>query len=99
MPYNGFIGYDYDKILDGISDMNDVNKNVEALIQGLSQKTGTALESWTGPAAANYNELSQRIEKNFADMNQIVHDLAVQLSIRAEDMKAQDVRSGNRFGS
>jgi WXG100 family type VII secretion target len=97
MPNNGFIGYDYDAIFEGISQMNKVNKNVENLIEKLSQETGTALDNWSGPAAANYNELSKRIETNFGDMNTIVHQLATELGIRADDMKQQDVRSGNRF--
>jgi WXG100 family type VII secretion target len=97
MPNNGFIGYDYDVLFEGITQMNKVNKSVEGLIEKLSQETGTALDNWTGPAAANYNELSLRIEKNFGDMNTIVHDLATELGIRSDDMKQQDVRSGNRF--
>ncbi|SDT66452.1 WXG100 family type VII secretion target [Actinoplanes derwentensis] len=97
MP-DDFIGYDYSQIFEGITKMNNVNKAVEGLIQKLSMETGTALDNWTGPAAANYNELSLRIEKNFGDMNQIVHELATELGVRADDMQAQDVRSGNRFG-
>ena len=97
MANNDTIGYHYDTLLEGISQMNKVNKNVENLIEKLSQETGTALDNWSGPAAANYNELSLRIEKNFGDMNQIVHELATQLGINSDDMKQQDVRSGNRF--
>jgi WXG100 family type VII secretion target len=99
MPSNDTIGYHYDMILEGISQMNKVNKNVEGLIEKLSTETGTALDTWSGPAAANYNELSRRIEQNFGDMNHIVHQLATQLGINADDMKQQDVRSGNRFGN
>jgi WXG100 family type VII secretion target len=99
MASNGYIGYDYNALTEGISQMTKVNKSVEALIEKLSQETVTALENWTGPAAANYNELSQRIETNFGDMNTIVHQLATELGIRADDMKQQDVRSGNRFQS
>ena len=97
MANNDTIGYHYDTLLEGIAQMNKVNKNVENLIEKLSQETGTALDNWSGPAAANYNELSLRIEKNFGDMNQIVHELATQLGINSDDMKQQDVRSGNRF--
>ncbi|WP_326550878.1 WXG100 family type VII secretion target [Micromonospora sp. NBC_01813] len=92
------IGYQYEILFDGISQMQGVNREVEQLIQTLSQETGRALDTWSGPAAANYNELSLRIEKNFGDMNTIVHDLAKELKIRADDMKQQDIRSGNRFG-
>jgi WXG100 family type VII secretion target len=99
MPNNGYIGYNYDIILDGIEQMKGVNKSIESLIESLSSETGTALDNWTGPAAAHYNELSKRIEKNFGDMNTIVHDLATEVGIRSDDMQQQDVRSGNRFAS
>jgi WXG100 family type VII secretion target len=94
---SGKIGYNYDVLFEGISQMQGVNRNVEALIEGLVQETGRALDNWTGPAAANYNELSAQIEQDFGDMNTIVHELATQLRIRSDDMKQQDVRSGNRF--
>ena len=99
MANNGLITYQYEHIMDGISQMQKVNQNVEALIEKLSQETGHALDNWTGPAAAHYNALSLRIEQNFADMNSIVADLARELGMRADDMKQQDVRSGNRFGN
>lgn len=97
MP-TGKIGYNYDILFEGISQMQGVNRTVEGLIQSLAQETGHALDSWTGPAAANYNELSARIEKNFGDMNTIVYELANELKIRSDDMRQQDIRSGNRFG-
>ena len=93
----GKIGYNYDVLIEGITQMQGINRNVEALIESLAQETGRALDSWTGPAAANYNELSARIEKNFGDMNTIVYELAKELKIRSDDMKQQDIRSGNRF--
>lgn len=96
---NGRIGYQYDVLFEGISQMQGVNRTVEGLIEKLSQETGQALDTWSGPAAANYNELSARIEKNFGDMNTIVYELAKELQIRADDMQQQDVRSGNRFNS
>ncbi|WFE25469.1 WXG100 family type VII secretion target [Solwaraspora sp. WMMD791] len=92
------IGYDYGVLLDGVSRMQGINREVEQLIQNLSRETGQALDTWSGPAAANYNELSARIERNFGDMNTIVHDLAKELKIRSDDMQQQDIRSGNRFG-
>ncbi|ROO63202.1 WXG100 family type VII secretion target [Micromonospora sp. Llam0] len=94
---NGKMGYDYDILFEGISQMQGVNRSVEALIEKLSQETGQALDNWTGPAAANYNELSVRIEKNFGDMNTIVHELAKVIQLSSDDMKQQDIRSGNRF--
>ncbi|MFG2051454.1 WXG100 family type VII secretion target [Micromonospora sp. NPDC048935] len=99
MPDNGLIGYQYDQIFEGISQMQRVNRDVEGYIEKLSQETGHALDTWTGPAAANYNQLSKRIEDNFGDMNTIVAELAKELGIRADDMKEQDIRSGNRFGN
>ncbi|MFV2021195.1 WXG100 family type VII secretion target [Micromonospora sp. LOL_023] len=95
---NDSIGYKYDILFEGVSQMQGVNREVEQLIQSLSQETGRALDTWSGPAAANYNELSLRIEQNFGDMNTIVHELAKELKIRSDDMKEQDIRSGNRFG-
>lgn len=92
------IGYDYGVLFDGVSKMQGVNREVEQLIQSLSRETGQALDTWSGPAAVHYNQLSSRIEQNFADMNTIVHELAKELKIRSEDMQQQDIRSGNRFG-
>ncbi|MGW5578511.1 WXG100 family type VII secretion target [Micromonospora chokoriensis] len=97
MPVDGTIKYNYEIIEDGIGQMQSVNKNIEALIESLARETGSALDAWTGPAAANYNELSQRIEGNFADLNTIVHNLATTLGLKASDMHEMDVRRGNRF--
>ncbi|MFC0530927.1 WXG100 family type VII secretion target [Phytohabitans kaempferiae] len=89
--------YDYDVLLDGITQMQGINRNVEALIEGLARETGNALDSWTGPAAASYNMMARRIEQNFGDMNTIVYGLAKELQLRSDDMKQLDIRSGNRF--
>ncbi|GLZ02003.1 WXG100 family type VII secretion target [Actinoplanes sp. NBRC 103695] len=97
MPNNDLIGYNYNAIFEGISQMNKVNKNIEGLIEKLSQETGTALDNWTGSAAGSYNVMANDIEQKISDMNSIVHGLASQIGIRSDDMKQQDARSGNRF--
>ncbi|MGC4879762.1 WXG100 family type VII secretion target [Micromonospora sp. DT43] len=99
MANGDLITYRYDDILEGIDQMNGVNRNVEHLIETLAANVGNALDNWKGPAAASYNNLAAEIERKFADMNTIVAELAKTLGLNAEDMKEQDVRSGNRFGN
>lgn len=94
---NGKIGYQYDVLFEGISKMQGVNRNVEGLIEGLAAETGRALDAWSGTAAVEYNAKALEIEKSFGDMNTIVYELAKELKIRSDDMKEQDIRSGNRF--
>jgi WXG100 family type VII secretion target len=100
MPQEGFIKYDYNTIDEGIGQIMQVNKEIDHLIEELSNHTGHALDNWTGPAAANYNELAGRIAGNFTDMNSIVQSLAVELRERAADMMQQDSRSAkSRFSA
>jgi len=94
MAQEGFIKYDYNVIEEGIGQILAVNKDIDHLIEELSNHTGTALDNWTGPAAANYNELATRISGNFTDMNAIVAHLAQELRERTADMLQQDVKSG-----
>ena len=97
MPNDENIGYLYGSIDEGHDAMMRVNKEVERLIETLTTETGTALDHWTGAAADGYRELSADIRKNFADMNDIVHKLAVELRESAERMKLQDQTSGKSF--
>ncbi|NLU81068.1 hypothetical protein HCA58_22520 [Micromonospora sp. HNM0581] len=91
------IGYDYNAIADGISDMQSINRQVEGLIEALARETGTALDNWDGEAAEQYRLAAERVRTNFGDLNSVVAQLASELGMRADDMRAQDQRSAGGF--
>ncbi|MEV6636916.1 WXG100 family type VII secretion target [Actinoplanes sp. NPDC051470] len=95
MPQDQIINYNYATIEQGTDQMMQINRYIGQHIDEMATSIGHALDAWQGTAADQYHMLASRIHGNLEDMNAIVNDLSVKLRDGAEEMRQQDVRSGN----
>jgi WXG100 family type VII secretion target len=96
---SGPINYQYASISDGVSQMRNVNSNIQQQVSDLTSQVKTLLGDFMGAASQSYDTCANKISKDLTTSNDKLNTLSTQVSNGSDQMSSTDSREAGRFGA
>ena len=91
------IRYEYGALEQGVSAMKRTTDEMQQLVDQLRQQTQGVRQSWDASAAQTYEQLSQKINQDFGNMNEMLGKLQQATQQGGQDMGDQDKKLAKSF--
>ena len=91
------IRYEYGALEEGVAAMRRTTDQLQQLVDQLRQQTQGVRQSWDASAAQTYEQLSQKINQDFGNMNEMLTKLQQATQQGGQDMGDQDKKLAKSF--
>jgi WXG100 family type VII secretion target len=91
------IRYEYGALEEGVAAMRRTTDQLQQLVDQLRQQTQGVRQSWDASAAQTYEQLSQKINQDFGNMNEMLGKLQQATQQGGQDMGDQDKKLAKSF--
>ena len=91
------IKYQYSAIADGVSQMKNVNSNIQQQVSDLTGQVKSLLGEFMGAASQTYDTRANKISTDLTTSNDKLNTLSTQVSSGSENMNSADRREAGRF--
>lgn len=91
------IRYEYGALEEGVAAMRRTTDQLQQLVDQLRQQTQGVRQSWDASAAQTYEQLSQKINQDFGNMNEMLGKLQQATQQGGQDMGDQDRKLAKSF--